>query len=717
MNQLTAYKTLLLSAVGLSAAISACAQHSAVEGDTVRKTLGEVTVYSKYYKKYKHDQSSASLKITTPLLQQPQNIQVVDRSVLVDEQTLNVNESITRNVSGALRNNTADFYSPLIYMRGAAISTLRNGVDLSMIYYGPMPEDAAMIDRVEFIKGPAGFVNSIGDPGGSFNIVTRQPTGISTNQVNITAGSYDLYRVTGDFDGNLDQKKKWQYRLNVAGQKARSFQQFAFNDKWLVDPVLRYNFNNHSSLTGEYIHHDQRFRQYLLTVFTPYGFGSAPINFSISDANKAPVKAHENNGFLTYQNDLGQRWHLTAKATYAQDCEDGNYFFVSAYNKDSPYVLRRRVTYERFRTDVTSLQAYVNGEVRTGAVIQNILGGVDANWKNMLAYSGYNDPHANQTLYSLNVNDPVYGIAFDPNVKTGPLSAIATNKQAVRYVAGYVQDEAGLFGGKLKVTVAGRLTASRSSIAIPGATHVDNTVFTPRAGVNYLLLKDFSIYALYDKTFTPQSGISAAGGVFKPLRGQNREAGLKKDWFGGKWNTTVSVYDITRDNIIVTDPATNLQSQIGQTRSKGIEFDLRGEIVKGLNAVVNYAYTDSYVSRDANKSLIGLATPYLVKNIQNTWLNYRLPFNRWKGFSVSGGYQFQAGRTGRYPQDGKLPISNVFRVDGGIGWSNAHFSIMGLVNNVLNRFNYGSAWTRPVGLYAYVPYAPREFRINLGYTF
>ena len=60
-----------------------------------------------------------------------------------------------------MRNNTADFYSPFIFMRGAAINTLRNGVDLSMIYYGPTPEDAGIIDRVEFIKGPAGFVNSL----------------------------------------------------------------------------------------------------------------------------------------------------------------------------------------------------------------------------------------------------------------------------------------------------------------------------------------------------------------------------------------------------------------------------------------------------------------------------------------------------------------------------------------------------------------------------
>lgn len=173
----------------------------------------------------------------------------------------------------------------------------------------------------------------------------------------------------------------------------------------------------------------------------------------------------------------------------------------------------------------------------------------------------------------------------------------------------------------------------------------------------------------------------------------------------------------------MTDPATNLQSQIGQTRSKGIEFDLKGEIVKGLNAVINYAYTDSYVSDDANKALIGLPTPYRVKHIQNTWLNYKLPFDDLKGFSISGGYQLQAGRAGRYSQEDNLNIAPIFRLDGGLGWSNNRFSVNAIVNNILNRFNYGSAWVTPVvvkpttGLYAYVPYPPREFRLSVGYSF
>lgn len=706
----------LVAALAVTTGVCAQTVVPAKKDSTVHE-LKEVNVTSKYYKRYKIDRSSNSLKLVTPVLALPQNIQAVDQSILADQQAININESVTRNVSGAIRNNTADFYGPFIFMRGAAINTLRNGVDLSMIYYGPTPEDVGIMDRVEFIKGPAGFVNSIGDPAGSFNVVTKQPSGMTSNNVNFTTGSFNLYRLSADLDGRLDSANKWQYRLNVIGQKAKSFEKFAFNDKILIDPVLKYNINSHSFISGEYIYQTQQFEQYLLTVFTPNGFAAQPIDFSIADPNKKPVNAHENNAFLTYHNSFSRHWQLNIKGTFAQDNLDGNYFFVSAYDKKKPNFIPRRVTYERFKTDVYALQIFLNGSFQTGNVSHQLLAGFDINRKHLLAYSGYNDKKANQTLYPLDVNNPVYGISFDPNEKQGALSDIATNKSAIAYYAGYLQDELGFLQNKFRLTIAARLTSARSSVSIPTNSAVTDLVVTPRIGLSYSLLPDFTAYALLDQTYTPQSGISASGGIFEPLKGKNVEAGLKKDWGEGKWNTAISVYHITRDNIIVSDPLTNLQSQIGQTKSRGIEFDLKGELVKGLNAVINYAYTDSYISDDANKSLIGLSSPYRVKHIQNTWLNYKLPLRAVQGLTTSAGYQLQMGRAGRYPQDGNIDVAPIFRVDAGLGWSNEKVSVNLLVNNVLNRFNYGSAWTRPVGLYAYVPYPPREFRLSIGYKF
>jgi iron complex outermembrane receptor protein len=56
---------------------------------------------------------------------------------------------------------------------------------------------------------------------------------------------------------------------------------------------------------------------------------------------------------------------------------------------------------------------------------------------------------------------------------------------------------------------------------------------------------------------------------------------------GGKWISTLSAYTIARKNALVADPdrATSLMvchsRPNGETRSKGIEFDVTGEIIKG----------------------------------------------------------------------------------------------------------------------------------------
>lgn len=698
---------------------------STVKKDTATHALKEVIVTSKYYKKYKTDRTSNSLKVNTPILKLSQNIQEIDQSIITDQQAISLNESITRNVSGALRNNNADLYTPYVNMRGAQITPLRNGMDISMIYAGPSAEDAAIISRVEFIKGPSTFINGLFDPAGSFNVLTKQPMGTHSNQVNFTAGSFNLYRLSADLDGNLDKAGKWQYRLNAVGQKDKSFQKYNFNDKVTVDPVLKYNINQHSSISAEYIFQTQRFQQYFATVFAPDGFASLPRDFTINDPNKKPYQSTENNVFLSYYNELNSHWRLTVKAAYAKDHLEGTYFFVSRYNAQQPNLIMRRATYERLNTDVLAIQPYISGDFNTGKINHHFLGGIDINRKSFLSYSGANDPSANQTLYPLNANNPVYGISFDANVRSGNLSDIATDQQSINYKAAYAQDEIGLLDNKLRLTIAARLTFSNAKVqknpVKTGLGSTDNTAFTPKVGLSYSLMPDFSVYGLFDQTFTPQSGVSTTtGAAFKPLTGKNLEAGLKKDWAGGKWNTTVSVYRIIRDNVKVTDPATNVQSQLGQTLSKGVEFDLKGEVLKGLNAVINYAYTDSYISKDANPLRVGLATPFRVKHIQNTWLNYQLPGTSLKGFSVSGGYQLLVGRAGRYELQ-KLQLAPVFRLDGGLGWTNGRYSVNAIVNNILNRYNYGSAWITPssgtVGTYAYVPYPPRELRLNLSYNF
>ena len=130
------------------------------------QNLTEVTVQGRYYKQYATNSVSSVLRLQTPLLNLPQNIQVVTPEIIADQASFNTTDGISRNVSGIIRQEVSNNLVPNLFMRGGQISTLRNGVDVTPLYRGPTPEDAAIIDRVEFVKGPSLFMNNIGDPGG-----------------------------------------------------------------------------------------------------------------------------------------------------------------------------------------------------------------------------------------------------------------------------------------------------------------------------------------------------------------------------------------------------------------------------------------------------------------------------------------------------------------------------------------------------------------------
>ncbi len=110
----------------------------------------------------------------------------------------------------------------------------------------------SFVDHIEFVKGPAGFMLSSGDPSGLYNVVTKKPTGITKGEVSVLGGSYDFYRVSLDLDGKLDKKGKLIYRFNGAAQKKGSHRPFEHNDRYVIAPVISYQVNDKTKITAEY---------------------------------------------------------------------------------------------------------------------------------------------------------------------------------------------------------------------------------------------------------------------------------------------------------------------------------------------------------------------------------------------------------------------------------------------------------------------------------
>lgn len=686
--------------------------------------LDAVQITSKYYKKYSLNTVSSALRLQSPLINVSQNIQEISNEIIYDQGLFNMNDGITRNVSGVIRQEVANNLGPYMFMRGGLISTLRNGIDLTPIYRGPIAEDAAIIDRVEFIKGPSGFMNNIGDPAGTFNVMTKQPTGQNRYSANVMLGSWDLYRASADLDGTLTKDKKLQYRLNVMGLRTNSFQETDFTKQFLVAPVLKYQISDKTFISAEYMYQHLNYGLISPIVMTPIGFGTLPNNFTINEPAVQPYDVSDHTGIFTFSHSFSKNWSVTARGAFMRNQKEGVYLWVTGVNPANPNVLLRNPKYDLDRATVFSQQAFVNGKVKTGEVNHQILAGVDLNQKKFIAdayisYDTYKDANGvtQLTYYPLDVTNPVYGAAVPAYTTPGGIHNGNTNQQ-IKYYSIYAIDELGFFEDRLRLTLGARFTSvNTDNIVSKVITGSSDKKVTSRIGLSYSLTPDLSFYALYDRTIVPQTGTTSGGEAIKPLSGVNHEIGIKKNWFNSKWNTTLAFYKINRDNIVSADPDNALyRVQVGETSSKGIDLDIMGEIVKGLNVVINYAYNDAKVDHDANPLLIGARTPVYVKHVQNTWLNYELPEQMLKGVSLSLGYQYQAGRGDRYVNASPKPAPDYFRVDGGLGYKKQHFRINLMVNNLLNKHLIATPWYRG-GLYYWVPQPSVNGRLSISYSF
>jgi iron complex outermembrane receptor protein len=734
--------TLIISAVGLHSKekqIQVLAKGTVIADfslDENRSQLPEVQVNS-HKNKYKVEKVSPSLRLQSPLIEVPQNIQTVTAKLMADQQVFDVVDGITRNVSGTTRTGHWDAQYANIFMRGTNIPAFRNGMNQKMPW-GPLADDAATIERVEFVKGPAGFMMANGEPGGIYNIVTKKPTGQNRSSVTLSGGGYNLGRAAVDLDGKLSKDGRLLYRLNLAAQTKGSYNKYNYTDKYVIAPVISYQIDSTTLITAEYTTQHVEAQALSTYGFSPKGFGDTDPSFFLSDPSLDPNKLYDHNITLYFNHKLDKNWTINTQAAYVKYGLLGGTPWPStiALNGD----MKRYLNISDELAINKNFQVSITGDLGTGPVVHRILAGMDMGnlktWGDFSSVQQADLQLAGNTTF--NIYKPVYGIPFanipyfDRSRSIQSRSGSNVYATNLTYTGAYLQDEIRMLDARLRLTLAGRFTHS-VTVGKTKATNISDNVFSPRAGLSYSITKDFSAYTLYDQSFLPQAGQNYAGDPFKPVRGNNIELGLKKDWFDGKWNTSFAIYKIKKKNVLTADLDPehlrinpNAQIQLGGITSKGIELDVNGEVVKDLNVVFNYALTDARVSEDANPVLVGRYTPNSAKHITNGWLSYRYRNENsvLNGFGLNGGYQIQLGRnSGSTSVPLQLPA--YYRFDAGISYEKGKITVSALVNNLLDRMllTQGSYSKLPketatsVSYYTYIYEVPRNGRLSITYRF
>ncbi len=241
-------------------------------------------------------------------------------------------------------------------------------------------------------------------------------------------------------------------------------------------------------------------------------------------------------------------------------------------------------------------------------------------------------------------------------------------------------------------------------------------------GLFYSVSPHINAYATYVGGYQPQDANRLnnpnAGGPFDPLISNLIEGGLKTEWLDKRLTATVAVYQIKQKGTLYNAGDTQNPDklvQIGEEVSKGIEFDIIGQLATNWNIIVNYAYNDAKITASRVEAEVGRQKPNAPQHIGNIWTKYIVSRGSLAGLGFGFGTNFQTDFLGSIVAAGQQPrvFPSYQLINAAVYYSVSKFRIQLNINNLANKTHW-------VGGYDYLrafPGAPRSVLATVAYTF
>lgn len=159
----------------------------------------------------------------------PRSISVLTQAQLQAQSIQSIGEAIQRlpgvtmvETAGAAANQGQ---GASLYARGAGITQFQidGGAPMSLTLEGNGAADLAAYERVELVRGPNGLFSSAGSAGGVLNLVRKRPGATQETQVTAVAGSFDRGRVEIDYSTPQVGASAFAFRGVIAAERQNYF--------------------------------------------------------------------------------------------------------------------------------------------------------------------------------------------------------------------------------------------------------------------------------------------------------------------------------------------------------------------------------------------------------------------------------------------------------------------------------------------------------------
>jgi iron complex outermembrane recepter protein len=474
--------------------------------------------------------------------------------------------------------------------------------------------DVAGIERVEVLKGPNAALFGRGEPGGTINIVTKRADFDTRGRINMLAGSFDRQR--GDADVNLALGDVAAVRLVGFYEDAGSFRETVRSERFGLLPSVLFRLGDNTSLTYdlELTRSEADFDRG--TVAIGGILGRVPRENFLGEPGDGPIEADATGHQLQLQHNFSDAWSLLLGGQYRETRLEG--FSTEAelatgrqrLGRDGRSLSRQRRS-RLYEGEHFVVRGEIAGRFETGSLKHRVLIGADYDsFDNSQLFLRFRPPNIGpattpQASNDIDVFAPVYG-RF-PLPTPGPQTDRLDQQRAF---GAYVQDQISLTD-RLQIRIGGRFDDFRvETLNRANGTSVERSYnrFSPQAGVVFEASGAVSLYAAYGEGFRANLGATAAGALFDPETSKSAEIGAKFGLLDDKLQGTVSLFTLSKSNVLAADPANpGFSLPIGKARSRGLEVDLNGKLPGDIDLWFSYAYVDAEARANVNDVNFGLA--------------------------------------------------------------------------------------------------------------
>jgi len=494
---------------------------------------------------------------------------------------------------------------------GDLFNTLR--IDgLALAPHQDMPLE--LVERVDVLKGPAGFLYGVNSPGGTINYLPKRPTKAPFARVTMQGSSlsarYAALDNSASFaDGILG------YRLNTGYSKTGDFNHFGDSERKFIGMAtdirlsstallqINSNWTDTQSMADPLLRADQSSRTdplnpatYILPPKINRRHALSPSWFHHGiEASNLDVK-------LEYT--LSEDWTAVGQWNFSRVKHDAAYNDVFDIQPDGNIGYAALAIRRSSRYDSWTGQTYLTGTLETGRLLHEVFVG-----------GSHHMNHDRSPLWDVdesvgsvpvrdvsvgNIHHPVQ----PPRIHYGATNALDYNSN-IQESSVFASDLI-TFNGQFQAMLGGRYIRFEARNHYADATPERKNIFVPAAALMWRPAQDWMVYISHSRglergEYAPYNAVNAAQST-DAIESHQYEIGLKAQ-FGENSSLGLALFDLQRDASYLN--ASNYFLSDGQYQHQGIELTGSTRLFQRLSLVGNVAFLGTELKKVDDLTTLG----------------------------------------------------------------------------------------------------------------